>query len=77
MDMQTKISERRNKALEGSVVEVLVDGQNRKEPELLTGRTRSNKVAIFKGNKRLIGRFVNVRIVSVTPYALKGKLYNA
>ena len=73
-DLQCKISEKNNAALVGETVEILVDGRGKKDPHKLTGRTRTNKVAVFKGDGRLIGKLVNVRIESVTPYALKGRL---
>lgn len=73
LDLQCKISERRNKPLKGKVMEILVDGRNSKSPSWLTGRTRTNKVAVFEGDKKLIGELVNVRIRSVTPHALKGR----
>jgi tRNA-2-methylthio-N6-dimethylallyladenosine synthase len=74
MNMQCAISEKRNKVFAGRIVDILVDGQNNREPGMLTGRTRSGKTAIFKGDKDLIGSLVNVRIISVTPYTLKGRI---
>lgn len=73
-DLQVKISEGRNGPLEGRVVEVLVDGQSGKAPSKLTGRTRTNKVAVFDGNNRLIGSIARINIISVTPYTLKGRV---
>ena len=74
LDLQCNISERRNKDMKGKVVEVLVDGFGKKDPLLLTGRTRTNKIAVFKGEKNMIGKFINIKIESVTPHALKGKV---
>jgi len=74
MEAQARISEERNAVLLGKVCEVLVDGYNSKDPSRLIGRTRTNKVIVFTGNKTLIGKIVNVRIESVAPYALKGKI---
>lgn len=74
MDLQAKISEKCNIPMRGEIVRILVDGRNKKEPSMLSGRTRANKIAIFRGDKRLIGRFVNVKIESITPYALKGRI---
>ena len=73
MELQYKISEERNKPLEGKTVEVLVDGQNKKNLTTLNGRTRTNKVVVFEGDEGLIGKFVNIKIESTTPYALKGR----
>ena len=74
MDLQCKISEERNAALLGSTVEILVEGRSNKEPGKLTGRTRTNKVAVFDGKPGLIGKLISVRIGSIAPYALKGRI---
>ncbi|MFA6321129.1 MAG: tRNA (N6-isopentenyl adenosine(37)-C2)-methylthiotransferase MiaB [Candidatus Omnitrophota bacterium] len=73
MDIQCKISEARNVPLVGEVVEILAEGRA-KDQHKLTGRTRTNKITVFDGNARLIGKLVSVKIESVTPYALKGKI---
>ncbi len=74
IDMQCDISQRCNAALKGKTLEILVDGCGSKDPRLLTGRTRTNKITVFNGSRGLIGKFVNVIVESVTPYALKGRM---
>ncbi len=89
IDLQCKISEERNSLLTGHTVEILVDGRGNRDPRKFTpleisdkqkfltglsGRTRTNKVAVFDGDARLIGKLVNVKIESVAPYVLKGRL---
>ena len=74
LDLQCRISLKRNEQMKGVLAEILVDGYNKKTPSLLTGRTRTNKVTVFEGGKNLIGKFVNVKIESVTPHALKGRI---
>ncbi len=74
INLQEKISQKRNEPLQGKVLEILVDGRNKKSPTTLTGRTRTNKTVVFEGNKKLIGKFVDVIIESVTPHALKGRM---
>lgn len=71
--MQSGISEMRNAPLVGSTVEVLIDGKSENAPGTLTGRSRENKSVIFKGAEGLVGKIVNVKIESVTPYALRGE----
>jgi tRNA-2-methylthio-N6-dimethylallyladenosine synthase len=73
-DLQCKISQGQNKPMTGKIVEVLVDGHGSKEAHKLTGRTRTNKVVVFEGEPRLVGKIVNVKIESVTPYTLKGRI---
>ena len=41
---------------------------------MLTGRTDSNKVVIFKGNDNLIGQIINLKIVSEHMWYLKGEI---
>ena len=74
IDLQCRISEENNRALAGRTVEVLVDGHGSKDPRKLTGRTRTNKVVVFNGSADFIGKIVNVRIGSVTSYALRGRI---
>ncbi|WP_155731089.1 TRAM domain-containing protein, partial [Streptobacillus moniliformis] len=47
----------------GKVMRVLVEGPSKKNKEILTGRTSTNKVVLFSGDAKLYrGRFVNVKI---------------
>ena len=40
---------------------------------MLTGRTDSNKVVIFEGDKNLIGNMIQLQIVSEHMWYLKGE----
>ena len=44
------------------IVKVLVEGPSKKNKEVLSGRTSTNKVVLFRGEKKLKGQFVNVKI---------------
>ena len=66
--------EENNKKYVGTVQKVLVEGESKNNTSMLTGRTDSNKVVIFEGDKNLIGRIVNLRIVSEHMWYLKGEL---
>jgi len=74
MASQTDISEKKNMLYNGKVAEVLVDAKSAKGSSRLTGRTRTNKIITFDGDEGLIGKLVNIKIESVTPYALKGRI---
>ena len=74
VDMQCKASLMRNEALVGKTVEVLVDGNSKKDPKILSGRTRTGKTAVFAGDNNLIGKIAQVSVDTVTPYALRGKI---
>lgn len=74
IDFQCEISRMRNEPLNGKILEVLVDAQNERNPGMLTGRTRANKAAIFEGGKTLIGKLVNVKVESIKPHTLIGRM---
>lgn len=63
IDLQKEISLARNKAEEGRVHEVLVEGPSETNPARLTGRTRTNKTVVFEGSPAQIGTLVPVKIV--------------
>ncbi|HEY5636975.1 MAG TPA: tRNA (N6-isopentenyl adenosine(37)-C2)-methylthiotransferase MiaB [Burkholderiales bacterium] len=58
----------------GSVQRVLVEGPARRNPGELSGRSSSHHTVNFAGPQRLIGRFVDVRIVSVLAHSLRGEV---
>lgn len=70
----SEVSHRRNKRYLGKTVEVLVEGQSERNPERLTGRTRTNKLVNFEGPESLRGTLVDVEITSANPWALRGAL---
>lgn len=61
-------------AMVGKTYKVLVDGLSKKNDEVLSGYTESNKLVNFYGNKCLIGRIVNVKITDSKTYSLFGEL---
>jgi len=58
----------------GEVVEVLVEGESKKNPEYMMGRTRQSKLVNFKGTEDLVGKLVNVLITDVRSFSLNGEL---
>ena len=73
-ERQREITFEKNKSLEGSVVEVLVEGKSKQSVQDVTGRTRSNKVVNFRGESRLVGKLVPVRITQAYPHSLRGEI---
>ncbi|MDO5516689.1 MAG: tRNA (N6-isopentenyl adenosine(37)-C2)-methylthiotransferase MiaB [Clostridium sp.] len=63
-----------NKAMEGKIVEVLVEGHSKNDESRLTGRTRNSKLVNFPGCKELIGKLVNVKIVEAKSFSLIGEI---
>jgi len=55
-------------------VKVLVDGPSRKNKEMLSGRTSTHKIVLFKGDKELIGKFVNIKINETKTWTLYGEI---
>ena len=59
----------------GQTIKVLVEGPSRKNPKMLTGRTSTHKVVLFKNNgKNLKGKFVNIKINDAKTWTLYGEL---
>ena len=59
----------------GKTLKVLVEGPSRKNPEMLTGRTSTHKIVLFKSDRRdLKGRFVNTKIYEAKTWTLYGEL---
>ena len=63
-----------NKKYIGTTQKVLVEGESKNNPEMLTGRTDSNKVVVFEGPKELKDKIIDVKIESEHLWYLKGKL---
>ena len=62
----------RNAALVGTLQEVLVEGPSRTDPDVLRGRTRGNKTALFRGDAAE-GDLVLVEIDRATSQTLSGR----
>jgi tRNA-2-methylthio-N6-dimethylallyladenosine synthase len=65
---------RRHQTRVGRVEEVLVDGPSKKDPSVLSGRTRQNKLVHFAAPDAASepGALVDVRIVDAAPHWLRG-----
>jgi len=64
-----------NKKYMGREMEVLIDNfENHKGKNILTGRTRNNKIVHIPHDKNLVGEFINVKITGVKTWYLKGEL---
>jgi tRNA-2-methylthio-N6-dimethylallyladenosine synthase len=61
-------------AMVGSIQTILVEGQSKKDPDQLRGRTENNRVVNFTGAKELIGDFVDIVITEALPNSLRGIL---
>ena len=68
--------EENNQKYVGTIQKVLVEGTSKTNENMLTGRTDSNKVVIFEGDKNLINKIINLKIASEHMWYLKGNLLN-
>lgn len=71
--VENQIQENNQKYI-GTTQKILVEGESKNNKELLTGRTDSNKVVIFEGNKELIGQIIELKIISEHMWYLKGEM---
>ena len=58
----------------GTLQRILVEGPARKDPTELMGRTECNRVVIFKGQPRLIGQMIDVKIIEASQRSLRGEV---
>lgn len=58
----------------GHVYDVLVDGYSKKNKDVLSGYTDTNKLVHFKGDASLIGKIVKVKIIESHLYSMLGEL---
>jgi len=59
---------------DGQIVEVLVEGESKKNPDVLAGYTRTSKLVNFVGPKDIIGKLVRVKIDKTKTWSLNGEL---
>lgn len=74
---QNRINEMANEIAQkmiGTTQTVLVEGQSKKNPLQMQGRTENNRVVNFIGHPRLTGQFVDVLITEALPNSLRGKM---
>ena len=58
----------------GRIEEVLVEGPSKRDPAVISGRTRQNKLVHFEGNDTLrVGSYGLVEVTSAAPHFLTGR----
>ncbi len=77
VSLQSQICLEQNRKLVGKTLEIFVEGPSKKEKNILTGRTRTNKVVNFQGPRELINKMANVVIAEAHTWYLVGTLTNA
>lgn len=69
-----ELAVQKNLALQDQIVEVLVEGESKKNSEILAGYTSKNKLVNFKGPKSAIGKIVKVKITQAKTWSLDGEM---
>ncbi|MFP6576393.1 MAG: MiaB/RimO family radical SAM methylthiotransferase, partial [Pirellulaceae bacterium] len=80
--IQNKISAEENEKFVGQVVEVLVEGPSKNASrdakagpiQQLTGRTPCDRIVVFDGNERQVGKLMPVAIYDNLPHTLLGNI---
>ena len=60
----------------GKTYDVLVDGWSKKDKSVLSGYTEGNKLLHFKGEEKIIGTIVKVKVNASHVYSLQGEIVN-
>ncbi|WP_156289130.1 tRNA (N6-isopentenyl adenosine(37)-C2)-methylthiotransferase MiaB [Oceanobacillus salinisoli] len=71
-ELVNKQSAESMKQYKDKVVKVLVEGESKKDPDILAGYTEKNKLVNFKGPKSSIGKIVDVKITEAKTWSLDG-----
>jgi len=70
----TELEQQVSHAMAGTVQRVLVENVSRKSEQEMAGRTENNRVVNFAGSPGMLGRYVEVRILSGTLHTLRGEV---
>ncbi len=72
--LQSRIQLENNRALEGQVLEVLVEGPSRKDPRQVMGRSSCFRAVNLAGPSEWIGELMPVRITRAHAHSLQGEV---
>jgi tRNA-2-methylthio-N6-dimethylallyladenosine synthase len=72
LTVQNDITLRKNRSIEGTLQEILAEGESATDPEKLMGRTRTNKIVTFAKNGISKGTFLHVQIIGGRRHSLEG-----
>jgi len=67
-------AKRRSDKFIGQAVEILCEGPSKTNAARLMGRSRGNKIVVFEGDEKYIGRLVDIRISRSTGFTLFGEV---
>ena len=70
--VQDEISLEKNLALKDKIFDILVEGESKTDKNIFTGRTRTNKLVLFKHGNEKPGDLIKVKITQPQTWLLKG-----
>jgi tRNA-2-methylthio-N6-dimethylallyladenosine synthase len=73
LELQEKITFAKNKTLEGTIQEILIEGLSETDSEMLMGRTRTNKIVTIPDVHEREGALVSVTIEKARQHSLYGR----
>lgn len=74
LNLQDRISSKKENEFIGREVEVLVEGRCRKDSDKAKGRSRQNIKVVLDGKNELIGKSVNIKVKGIKGHTLIGGL---
>jgi len=72
-ELLAAVSREKNDEMLGEVIEVLIEGESKNNANVLSGRTRTNKLVHMEGPKEWIGKFVHARVTETQTWYIKAE----
>ncbi|WP_246798164.1 tRNA (N6-isopentenyl adenosine(37)-C2)-methylthiotransferase MiaB [Alkalibacter rhizosphaerae] len=74
LEVHHEISRAQNEKYLGKIVEVLVEGLSKNNPDRVSGRTETAKLVNFPGDESMVGQIVKVKITDAKTFSLDGTI---
>lgn len=74
VQIQNEISLGKNRGEIGKTLDCLVEGPSKTKADLMSARTRTNKIVVFRGGQELVGQILPLRIINYSFTHLDGML---
>ncbi|MEO6035558.1 MAG: MiaB/RimO family radical SAM methylthiotransferase, partial [Verrucomicrobiota bacterium] len=72
LNLVNEIAAKKYERFVGQKVQILVEGESKKNPARMAGRTRCNKIVLFDGNDRHRGQLMDLKILRTGSFTLYG-----
>ncbi|SFR06059.1 tRNA (N6-isopentenyl adenosine(37)-C2)-methylthiotransferase MiaB [Desulfoscipio geothermicus] len=77
IELQNEITLRKNEIETGKILECLVEGPSRTNASVMSARTRTNKIVVFRGEQNMVGKFLPLCITGYSLTHLEGEVVPA